>query len=400
MSRRTPESYPRTRRSTWLLRTLVFLLVAAACLVALSMLYVRWQSTKLEDLELPGRPSFALNPIEELYLQGYLAANAERLSRPIDFGDEPATFIIIPGQNAEQIAESLADQGFIEDESLFRAYLRYNGLDSRLEAGNFQIDPSLTIPELARTLTRALAQDFEVRFLEGWRLEEMADYLDQLQLRGIDSGEFLSIARRRRLLDLSDYDFLNSLPTSATLEGFLFPDTYRVAEDTDAESLVRLMLDNMGNQLTPALRQQFGVQGLTIYEAVTLASIVEREGVLDDERQFISSVFLNRLNQGMRLEADPTVQYALGSKGDDGRWWKSPLSQDDLRIDSPYNTYQMTGLPPGPIASPGLASLRAVAEPADTDYFYFVVDCITETSGDHAFSFTYDEHLSKVQQCR
>ena len=160
------------------------------------------------------------------------------------------------------------------------------------------------------------------------------------------------------------------------------------------------MLDNFGNKVNASMRQSYGAAGLSVYEAVTLASIVQREAVLSEERPVMVGVFLNRLAQGMKLEADPTVQYAAGYQSDSGRWWKTPLNQADLALDSPYNTYRIGGLPPGPIANPSLASLQAVAEPADSDYLFFVVDCQAETAGQHIFSRTYDEHLANVQACR
>jgi UPF0755 protein len=148
------------------------------------------------------------------------------------------------------------------------------------------------------------------------------------------------------------------------------------------------------------MRQAYGFYGLNLREAVTLASIVEREAVVHEERPTIAGVFLNRLGQEMKLEADPTVQYALGYDADSSKWWKNPLTLDDLAFDSPYNTYVVTGLPPGPIANPSLASLQAVAEPAQTEFIFFVVDCTASTSGSHVFSATYEEHLANVQRCR
>jgi UPF0755 protein len=160
------------------------------------------------------------------------------------------------------------------------------------------------------------------------------------------------------------------------------------------------MLTRFGEQATPNMRQGMATQGLSLREGVTLASIVQREAVLAEERPLIAGVFLNRLNQGQLLQADPTVQYALGRQPD-GVWWKNPLSLDDLQFDSPYNTYLYAGLPPGPIASPGLAALQSVAFPELSDYFYFVVDCEdTAVPGSHKFSVTFEEHLANVEQCR
>jgi UPF0755 protein len=148
------------------------------------------------------------------------------------------------------------------------------------------------------------------------------------------------------------------------------------------------------------MRQGFGVQELSLHEAVTLASIVEREAVLEEERPIIARVFINRLVQGMRLQADPTTQYALGYQASTNSWWKSGLTLADLQYQSPYNTYFVEGLPPGPIANPGLSSLQAVAEPATANYIFFVADCAPEQNGRHLFSETFAEHEAYVAQCQ
>jgi UPF0755 protein len=322
------------------------------------------------------------------------------LARPAGDGSLPVSFSVAPGETADSIAANLAAAGLLNDTELFRNYVRYHGLDSGLEAGDFLLSPQMTIPELADALTEGVLREVDLRFLEGWRLEEMANYLATVNAARIEADEFLAITQRQIPFDLSGYDFLASLPPDATLEGFLFPDTYRVPPDADAAYLVDKMLQNFGSRVTPAMRQAYGFYGLNVREAVTLASIVEREAVVAAERPLMAGVFLNRLAQEMKLEADPTVQYALGYDADSGKWWKNPLYLDDLALDSPYNTYVSYGLPPGPIANPGLASLQAVAEPAQTEFIFFVVDCTAATPGSHVFSVTFEEHLANVQRCR
>jgi UPF0755 protein len=341
-----------------------------------------------------------VNVAQRIYLQVYLDSRAEQLAQPAGDGSLPVSFSVAPGETADSIAANLAAVGLLNDTELFGSYVRYHGLDSGLEAGDFLLSPQMTIPELANALTEGVLREVDVRLLEGWRLEEMANYLATVNAAEINADEFLAIAQRQTPFDLSGYDFLVSLPLDATLEGFLFPDTYRVPPDADAAYLVDKMLQNFGNRVTPAMRQAYGFYGLNVREAVTLASIVEREAVVAAERPLMAGVFLNRLAQEMKLEADPTVQYTLGYQSDTGKWWKNPLYLDDLALDSPYNTYVSPGLPPGPIANPGLASLQAVAEPAQTDYIFFVVDCTAATPGSHVFSVTYEEHLANVQRCR
>lgn len=384
----------------WLARLAVLAVALTGCFTAMLILYDRWQSARLGGSVVVEGGDPDLNPAERLYLQAYLAANAEELERPLGEGVEEVTFVISPGEHANQIASNLVEAGLLADSELFRNYIRYYGLDSRLEAGTFNLTATWTVPELAMALTRAYAQEAIVTLIEGWRIEEMAASLAETQPAAIDAQEFLSITQRPSPSLLAKHDFLHTLPSGASLEGFLFPDTYRVPADADAAYLVDRMMENFGQRMTPVMRQQIGAQGLSLYEAVTLASIVEREAVVNEERPLIAKVFLNRLNQGMRLEADPTVQYALGYQADSDRWWKSPLTQADLQVDSPYNTYLYPALPPGPIASPGLATLEAVAQPEEAPYLFFVTDCSGSAPGSHVFSETFEEHLANVAQCR
>jgi UPF0755 protein len=374
-----------------LIRLIVILVVLAGLGTAVAFFILRAN---------PEIRQSGIDVAENVYLQTYLDSRAKQLTQPAGNGSQPVSFSVAPGETADTIAANLAAAGLLKDTELFLNYVRFHGLDSGLEAGDFLLSPQMTIPELAGALTEGVLREVEVRFLEGWRLEEMANYLQEVNAAQIDAGEFLTIAQRQAPFDLSGYDFLASLPPEATLEGFLFPDTYRVPPDADAAYLVNKMLQNFGNRVTPAMRQAYGFYGLNLREAVTLASIVEREAVVQEERPFIAGVFLNRLDMEMKLEADPTIQYALGYDENSGKWWKNPLTLDDLAFDSPYNTYLVTGLPPGPIANPGLASLQAVAEPAQTEFIFFVVDCTAATPGSHVFSATYEEHLANVQRCR
>ncbi|MDH4208981.1 MAG: endolytic transglycosylase MltG, partial [Anaerolineae bacterium] len=182
---------------------------------------------------------------------------------------------------------------------------------------------------------------------------------------------------------------------SSSLEGYLFPETYRIPADYDAAAVLDLLLITFGERFSPEMRQAAADKGLTVHEVVTLASIVEREAVLPEERPIIASVYLNRLAQGMYLQSDPTVQYALGYQEETDQWWKIPMSlEEDVQVDSPYNTYMYPGLPPGPLCSPGLASIEAVLEPAETPYFFF----FSKFDGSHAFAETYEEHLRNQEQ--
>jgi UPF0755 protein len=189
---------------------------------------------------------------------------------------------------------------------------------------------------------------------------------------------------------------LQVIPQGSPVEGFMVPDSYQVSRDTNAQDLIRVITDNFLLQLTPGLLEGITHQGLDLYQAVTLASIVQRESIVEDEMPLIASVFLNRLAAGMKLETDPTVQYARGYNEQQATWWTNPLSLADLEIQSPYNTYLYPGLPPTPISNPGLRALRAVAFPESTPYYYFRAAC--DGSGLHTFAETFEEHVNNACQ--
>lgn len=381
-------------------RGLVLLLLLVCILLGASAVLISRRQAAINEsgirlLDADARLGF----VRRLMLQSYLAERAQALAAPAGAAGHVA--ITIPaGATADQVAADLVAAGVVSDPELFINYLRYYGQDARLQAGQFTLSGQMSIPQLAEAIVGGSARDVIVSFLPGMRLEEMADVLRQTTPARIDADEFLAIARRRQRFDLAAFSFLNSLGVDMTLEGFLLPGTYSVPFDADAAYLVTEMLHNFDRQVTPAMRQAYGTLGLSLPEAVIVASIVARETPFDEERQRIASVYINRVRQGMLLQADPTVQYALGYQPASGTWWKAPLSLADLRAQHPYNTYVSEGLPPGPIANPGLASLQAVADPEETDFLFFVVDCASDPPGRHIFSRTYEEHLAHVQRCR
>jgi UPF0755 protein len=194
---------------------------------------------------------------------------------------------------------------------------------------------------------------------------------------------------------LLGYAFLEQRPAEATLEGYLFPDTYRLPQNAGARDLIERMLDTFDTRVPPEMRAQAAAQGRSLHDVIILAAIVEREAVLPRERATIASVYLNRLAAGMKLDADPTVQYALGQPGD---WWPQITADDYVAVDSPWNTYLYPGLPPGPIANPGLESIKAVLAPEDTPYLFFMRDCDAD-DGSHLFAATEEEHLNNYARC-
>jgi UPF0755 protein len=333
-------------------------------------------------------------------LAAYLEANRGKLDQPFATQEQATEFVVAPGSTARTVSQALADGGLIADARLFEAYVRVNGLAQRLQAGTFTLSPHLTIPQIAEALLHARPPEWVLRVREGWRLEQIADYLDMST--DLDGTDYKRRATTGDLtgLDASAYDFLSLRPAGATLEGFLYPDTYRLKRDgTTSLDLLQRQLDRFAGEVMPAWRaaQAAGQTRLTLHQVLTLASIIEREAALDDERPVIARVYLNRLAQGMRLQADPTVQYGMGYQPDSGLWWKTPVYLDEYDgVDSPYNTYKVEGLPPGPICSPSSKSIGAVLEPADHDYLYFVAK--PDGSGRHVFSKTFEEHLRNVRE--
>ena len=333
-----------------------------------------------------GPPSDSLGIIQRIQYSALMLWHDGQLTRPLDFTAGEQEFSVASGEAPAVVAARLEQAGLIRDATAFRNYLIYSGLDTGIQAGQYTLSPALSPMQIAERLQDATPSQIKFVILPGWRMEEVAASLPTSGLN-ISPDEFLAAARDPR----ANLDFL---PSGASAEGLLFPDEYTLPRAMQADQLVSLLISHFSLAVTPEMGDGFTRQGLDEYQAVTLASIVQREAVQDDEQPIIASVFLNRLAAGMSLGADPTIQYALGFDAVSGSWWKSPLSLDDLAIDSPYNTYKHNGLPPGPISNPSLSALRAVAAPAKTAYLYFRARC--DGSGRHAFAETFDEQLQNA----
>lgn len=329
-----------------------------------------------------GPPAEYLNPLQRLEYSARLLWYDGLLTHPADSNGAEREFVIGQGDAVGLIAYNLEGEGLIQSAAAFRDYLVYAGLDTAIQAGTFKLSPRLPATVIASQLLDITPGDVTFIVLPGWRLEEIAAALPTSGLN-IEPAAFLRAAQNPRYRPAY-------LPKAASAEGFLLPDAYTFPRSTSVETMVTKMQRNFESHLDPELKRGFQQQGLDVFEAVTLASIVQREAIQEDEMPKIASVFLNRLNINMKLDSDPTVQYALGPTTEG--WWKNPLEGMDLEIDSPYNTYLYRGLPPGPIDNPSLAALRAVAFPADTPYYYFRAAC--DGSGHHVFAQTYEDHLA------
>ncbi len=389
-----------------LLRWFVFILALGLLGVAFLIVKTRVEAQLVavppapKHVEPRTSPLEHLNPdtFEDTLIGWYLGLHASDINTPPSDSDEPVDFVVERGETARSIAQRLQEKGLITNAKLFELYLRYYGLGTKLEAGHFTLRRNMTIPEIARALQQARAEEVTITIKEGWRMEEIADYLDKEGV--IDSQEFLSLARNPSALSpeiRNKHAFLQALPPGATLEGYLFPETYRVAVGSSAETIIAIMLDTFDRRVPVKWREDASKQGHTLHEIVTMASIIERETPRADERPLIASVYWNRLGgrcpeAGSYLQADPTVQYAMGRPG---QWWWKPPSVDVYRqIQSPYNTYLHPGLPPGPIANPGLSAIKAAVYPAQTQYCFFVAT----GDGGHVFAVTLAEHERNVKR--
>ena len=306
--------------------------------------------------------------------------------------DGPVVVEVIPGSGAEAIATLLLARGVLTETGRFRTLLDYTGVGAQLRAGRYEFAADTPPAEVIRKMRLGLTREVVLVVPEGLRVEEVGELVVGLGVASAEEWEEALEVRRWEPL-------LRSRPRDADLTGYLFPATYPLSEDTTAASLVEAMVDAFGEAVSPAVRSQIEASNMTLHEVLTLASIIEREALLADELPLIASVFVNRLEAGIALYADPTVQFAI-TEGLDERpadgWWKRELTLDDLAFDSPYNTYIVAGLPPGPIASPGLPAILAVLRPASTDYLYFVA----KGDGSHAFAETLAEHEANVERYR
>ena len=293
------------------------------------------------------------------------------------FSQGPVVVVQIePGQNISQISKILKKEGIVRSELLFKLILRLTVSPKDIKAGTFDLRKNMADLTVINCLKSSHCSHYEkITILEGWRSEEIAEALAE---RNITNGQaFLDIVRQKQL------------------EGYLYPSTYLFSQDTPPQKVVDEFLNQYKKNIEP-LFQEFPTD-LTENQVLTIASIVEREAVHHEERPKIAAVYLNRFRINKKLEADPTVQYALGFSLKENRYWKKGLTLNDLRTDHPYNTYQNVGLPPGPICNPSAASVKGVLNPeTDFEALYFVAD----SGGYHVFSRTYEEHLAHIKRIR
>lgn len=334
-----------------------------------------------------GPPAGGLTAVQVLEYSAALLWDDGLLTKPLDPKGPEQSFTVQQGEPIGSIADRLQQAGAIRDAGVLRDYLIYTGLDTSVQAGDYKVSPAMSIVDIANLMQDAIPSHVTFVVWPGWRMEEIGM---SLPTSGLEITPYAFVAAASSTPE-PRYDFQEGKPSG---EGFLYPDSYVLPRTTTVDQLIEVLVRTFDLHLTAELREGFRRQGLSIYQAVTLASIVQRESVQDSEAPMIASVYLNRLRAGMQLDADPTIQYALGYNAVQGTWWTNPLAVADFQIASPYNTYTNGGLPPTPIDNPGPEALQAVANPASSEFFYFTARC--DHSGYHEFARTFEEHLGNI----
>ncbi len=297
------------------------------------------------------------------------------------------TFVVEQGDSVQKIIDGLANRGFIRSRLLFKIALRSSGLATRLQPGTYVLAGVDSYDELITRLSSGGvgASEFTLKIIEGWDLRDIKKALEDLGYA--QAGRLYEVAGTpavaTRTQDFSSaFPFLKEKPSSVSLEGYLFPDTYRIFKDATAEELVKTLLANFDRKLTPELRAQIGNSGHSLFQVVTMASIIEKEVRGDGDKRKVSDIFWRRLANGWALQADSTVNYVTGKD-------HASVLYEDTRNSSSYNTYKYRGLPPGPIDNPSLSSIRAAIDPDPNTYWYF----LTDKDGTVHYAVTFEEHV-------
>ncbi|SDF94918.1 UPF0755 protein [Fontibacillus panacisegetis] len=316
--------------------------------------------------------------------------------QPVKASEEPVKITIEPGTGTTQIAAILKDEGLIKNNFMFVSYLKWKSEGSKFQAGVYEMTPGITFDEIISRLNSGDVVKAEmIRFTipEGFTVTQMAEKLAEEGF--VDKDKFLALAKAPSGIDS---ELLKEIPESAEfiyrLEGYLFPETYELKKGSNEQDIVNRMIAETANRLSGIsdFNQKLEQSGLNLNELMTVASLVEREVVVDSERNVVAGVIYNRIAKNMKLEIDATVQYLLGKP-------KERLLNSDLRsVDSPYNSYLYNGLPPGPIAAPSLKSIEAALEPKSSDYLFYVTK--KDGSGEHLFAHTYAEHLQNIKKSK
>lgn len=289
---------------------------------------------------------------------------------PIDKNDQNLEFFEVKkGESVRQVAKNLKTQGLIKDPIAFFIIVRFNDLGKNIQAGDFELSKQMTPQKIAGILTHG-KKDVKITIAEGLRKEEIAEKIkEKIQ---INQEEFLSLAK----------------------EGYLFPDTYLFPKEASESVVIKILQDNFDRKVDQKIKQEIIAKDLTLEKTIILASIVERETKFDTDRPIVAGILLKRLKNDWPLEVDATIQYALGYQNKERTWWKENLSENDLMMNSPYNTRLQKGLPPTPISNPGLSTIKAVIDPKESPYWFYLSD----EKGEIHYSKTLEEHNLQIQR--
>jgi UPF0755 protein len=321
-------------------------------------------------------------------------------SAPINSGGQNIKFVIEKGEGVKEIAEDLKQNGLLKYKESFLIYIWLTNKEKYFQAGEHILNPGLNLKEIIKVLTsgETLKQERAIKIIEGWNLNDIAGYLEKEGLfKKSDFFKFAGEAKTnyragKNTPSLSgfaaDFNFLKDKPAGSGLEGYLFPDTYRIFKDASAKDVVLKMLANFDKKLSSEMRAEISRQKKTIYEIVTMASLIEREVKTEKDMKIASGILWKRIANGQPLQLDATLTYVLGDE-------KIRHSLEETKIDSPYNTYKYKGLPPGPIASPGLKALRAAIYPENSEYNYFLV---RPDNGEIIYGKTFAEHAANKRK--
>lgn len=318
-----------------------------------------------------------------------LKKNADALNKANFFQDgKERKFFIDQNDTVLDICAKLQTEGFVSNAEAACQLLIYYGRDRNMQPGSYTIASGQNTIEIAKRIGNDIYRDISLRIFAGWRIEEIA-YAIGLSPFSFSGADFLEAIKAPSQLYKEKFAFI----PEASLEGFILPGLYYFKPDINLADTIFTLLEEFETKVVKSgLDQQIEGQGLTLREGLTMASIIQRETLATEEMPLMASVFYNRLQLGMQLQTDVTVQYALGWDENTKTWWKSRLTWDDLAVDMLYNTYRYYGLPPGPICSPSLDAIQAVAQPEGSDYLFFRAAC--DQSGRHNFAITYEEHLN------
>ena len=319
----------------------------------------------------------AISGLFYVYNQVYLSHGTESSS---------VMFSIVKGEGNGEIATNLKEKKLISQKIYFWIYLKKNNLLDKIYPGEYPLNGNLTIPEIAAIITNPQKVFITVTFPEGWTAKQMAE---RLTAKGFDGAAFLELVNKPSAEIISQFPILTKKPNGASLEGYLFPDTYKFSKEATPDGILKKILNNTESKITNEIRKQASDQNKSIFQILTMASILEKEVSSVEDFKIVSGIFWNRIAAGQALQSCATLAFILGVN-------KEQYSIADTQIKSSYNTYLNKGLPPGPISNPGINTILAALNPAETDYNYFLTD--PENKSNTVYAKTYAEHLANKQK--